>query len=525
MHRRLIPLGSVLLPLLAALAACSAGDGDGPASGADAAANDAGAGDTSPGDEKRDAGDASTSSRDAGDATTTSPDAADATPRDDASDASTFPDGEAHDTGTIDANDAGTPPTGTLLVPGAVDLRGITSDGYVVYIEGAAIKAMPLAGGGAVTLTGRTNRPVYADKDRPGVVLMKDGKGTHGVPPSIGVYAWTAANGLREIAPAGWAESARALSPDGSLVAYEAGDRLSSFAVGKTDGSSSVTLQSLDHYSGCPSASFTSNGTLLLSHCEAPQDGGGYSYILSAFVGPTFTQTLSVLGANEYQVDPSGRWLWPGNKLYEVKTGAVVFSDPAARGDGVFDASGEHLFYVRSDGSLTEVATAAPTPTVLLPSGCLEIYGLSPDGTEILCRTQGPNNSVAIVGVATGTAAPPWPIFTAGAAPYLQFTTDSREILFLSGSDLYVVPAKGGVARLMLLGAFRYPAPIPIRGSRFLALISGSDWAIYDAAGVAPTSTLASGSRLQRLEITADESAIAYTVDGTYAGLYVAPLP
>jgi hypothetical protein len=139
------------------------------------------------------------------------------------------------------------------------------------------------------------------------------------------------------------------------------------------------------------------------------------------------------------------------------------------------------------------------------------------------------------VGVATGTAAPSWPLFTAGAAPSGNFTADSREVLFVSGSDLFVVPAKGGTPRLMASGVWGpnnggyllpvlYPYPHPVHNSRFLVVLEGTaNPAVYDAEGAAPAFTLVNNPVSWR--ITADSGTLIYVVKGTYAGLYVAPIP
>jgi hypothetical protein len=199
------------------------------------------------------------------------------------------------------------PPVGTQLAPGNdLSVRGVTSDGYVVFSNDAALTlhAVPLAGGAVqnlgalggkfwVTLVGKT---VFAWSS------VSD--------PNVGTLrVWSSSAGLHTVSSASFGIVATA-SPAGDRILYldnvDVAGSTADITLSAVDGTAAQKLVTGVKLAGCfPQMGFVGS-YVLASYCPVPRDAGPSSTI-SAFASPTWTKTELVKpAANYWSTDAAG---------------------------------------------------------------------------------------------------------------------------------------------------------------------------------------------------------------------------
>jgi hypothetical protein len=349
-------------------------------------------------------------------------------------------------------------PLDTILASDADQIRGITSDGYVVYYTTTEEpKPGVIVGGGTsvVSLNGGPVSPLTSERGEIAgkAVMFYD---------YTGLNIWTAAKGTKKLAHTGPFNglSGLAVSDDGSRVAYFDGY---SIWVADADGAFVKTLVT-GHGGSWPSdpiLRFLPNGDLFAEYCL---DGSWPPpCAASVFASADFTkrdlatqlQTPPLARA----VDPTRTWFWAagasGSKngsLVNISSGVSTLVDSNA-GECLFDASGQTLFYV-SSGALKRAPVTNPTASTTLVAsgvgapGVDALWAISPDGEHILYSSPPHGGVQGVYGLYLASAsaqAAPVRVADDGAfyLPPDSFTADSKFIVYTELTKLGVAPISG----------------------------------------------------------------------------------
>lgn len=280
-----------------------------------------------------------------------------------------------------------TPPVGKqLLVGGALTLRGMTSDGWVVYSDNATLTlhAAPIAGGAARDIVALGNS--FAISIWGKVVFAWSNKNDAAVGA---LTVWTSDGGAHAVSKASLAPWVAA-SMDGKNIQYldgvDASGQKGNLVLAGGDGSNpKVILQGLTGLSndGCRALMGFAGSYAIAAHCTA----GAKRATISSFAISSGTQTELVSDAeNDWTTDLAGTKVLTatsgGTVVIPVAGGAVTIIDPAG-GTGVF-ADDDSVIYGAGSGSLRRSAVSSPAPTTLVPSGVGGLYGVSPDGQYVI---------------------------------------------------------------------------------------------------------------------------------------------
>jgi len=446
------------------------------------------------------------------------------------------------DPGLVSAN----APVGTQLQAGNdLSIRGVTSDGYVVYSDDVALTlhAVPLAGGpvqdlGAlgtkfwVTLTGSIVF-IWANVNDVNVGALS---------------TWSAVTGLHAISPASFGIDAAASSTGDRIVYVDHVNtpaKTGDIFAASSDGSGATKLVSSAYIDGCfPQMAFV--GTYAVAtHCEAPPEKYLTHATLSSFAASTWAKMdLATNVTNYWATD------WVSKVLTTDGAGVVVI--PVAGGTattidaagflGTLTPDGNAALYSTKSGEMRRSLVTSPAPTTLVASGFGGFWSLSPDqkwtiyfgdfgsdGTDLfLTSAVSPTTPTTLSAVATGTVSGD------------GFTLSSSHALFTTTID----PCNHGVGTLQALA-------IGTTSPRSLGQRVWADWALIDSKilfndNFAPDNAmrfgradiewvdLAQAAAPTRLVDRAD-AVIGLTKDklvyvwsaqpGPLAGLYVTPLP
>ncbi len=509
------------------------------------------------------------------------------------SDGATTPDTSTPtpDAGTADGSDGAVAPilaTGTRLLTGAHDVLGITSDDYVVYKDVAenAVKAIPLAGGQAITLASNarvlgentgvliSGRAVFIWTD---MDFEKKGR----------LRAWSQAAGTAQQLAAtgqyGEGTSRAIASADGTKVVFAAVSALA-------DGGAQIDLQgatlsatqptpvslvtAIDTSNACRiDLAFAGNGTALTSACAE----GTTTRVVRAFdAGGSFAGRAVLTSADPEQekisVSASGNraLVYGATSGGAGTTPAMLVGLEADAGAAEVAAANVAEAYLSPDGASIVYQTAGGAlhrkviggaDTELLNAGVTEILAVSPDFRWALTSGDSQTNDAGVsdagdfltldtrnvtlaslesavssplVGTLTGSAG--WGRTPGGDG----FTKDGTHALFFSG----VVPPGVGTFTSRAIGDAGTASKTPggnatwvraVVGSKvviaenvtYVAGVARADVRAFDTSGVSDTGTVLATRVVGVPSVTAAGTKVVYASPNapSGAGVFVADVP
>jgi hypothetical protein len=199
-------------------------------------------------------------------------------------------------------------------------------------------------------------------------------------------------------------------------------------------------------------------------------------------------------------------------------------SDPQG-GVGLFDPSGGALLYLSKD-AVKRVTTTDAKTTTLVPSGCLGLEGISPDGKTLVYDAVSPSPSgtqefdaisTTIPGALRTLLAPysfPW---------YVTFTRDSSHVLFPENSNgtggIRSAPTQGGVPLTLWTS---YSSLRSLRAQKVLIEDDSQALRVLDASGGAPA---LAATNVTSWSTSPDGNWIAYATSANPPGLYLVAVP
>ncbi len=313
------------------------------------------------------------------------------------------------DPGLANAN----PPIGTQLQPGGdLSVRGVTSDGFVIFSDDAALTlhAVPLTGGTVIDLVTLGSK-FWVTLSGDIVFIWSNVNDA-----DVGALTtWSAANGLHSISSASLglvatASNDRILFTDNVSSGGETGDV---FAVA-TDGSGTTKLIGAAAVAGCiPQLGFVGSYAMV-THCDVPPTSSSASATISSFATATWARTDLAKNAQNYWAATS-----PSEVLVSID-GVGVQVVPIGGGGattidatgfvGVLTADGKSALYSTMSHALRRSPITSPSPTTLVTSGFGGFWSLSPDeqwvlyfsqiatsgGDMFMASTQSPGASLAL---------------------------------------------------------------------------------------------------------------------------------
>jgi len=456
------------------------------------------------------------------------------------------------DAGLPDASDDGSPPptcpdagvdpglesanapAGTQLVAGDdLSVRAVTSDGWLIYSDDAALTlhAIELAGGSTIDL-GATGAKFWVTSAGNVVFVWSnvtaDGAGA--------LTVWTAASGAHALSSA---SLALVSATDGARVLYVDGSDVFAASI---DGSGATKLVSHGAVAGCTPALAFAPSYALVTHCDVPPTSSP-SATVSAFSTATWARTDLATGAENYFATAGA------NVLVSVD-GAGVRVVPAAGGAsvtvdssgflGVLVGGGATALYGTRSGELRRSPVTSPSPATLVASGFDGFWGLSPDEQWALYfSTVSPTGGDAYL-ASTTTAGAPRSVASSGAVLGAAFTASSSHALFTTDVDpctgagtLRAASVTGGAPSALGTNAWIAWSPsaskvvfadgfFPTNDARF----GRADIELVDLAiGTSATRLVDRADAVLGLSPTGDRLVYAWSArPGALAGIWVAPL-
>jgi len=340
--------------------------------------------------------------------------------------------------------DAGTPtgtPVGTLLASGdALSARGVTSDGYEIFSDDAAMQlyAIPVAGG--------TRQSIVALGSKFWVTVVGQVVFAWSNVTSANVGAltvWSSATGAHAVSSASFGILGSA-SPDGTQVLYvgnvDPTGATGDVYVAGTDGSAATSILRAQQLAGCfPQLGFA--GTYaVVSHCDTPAEAGP-SATISSFLSPAWTRSDLVTDAeNTWSADTAATIV-----LASTSRGILVLPIGGGAGTvidsqgflGQLIAGGQTAIYSTTTGPLRSSPTMAPSPMALAPAFG-GFYAVSPDQSTVLFYENSAAAGTDIYLSATVTPNTSRAVSTAtnGSVNGDAFTADSLYALYSTDNDM-----------------------------------------------------------------------------------------
>jgi hypothetical protein len=455
-------------------------------------------------------------------------------------------------------------PTGKQLVASAtVSVQGVTSDGYVIYLDSGTntLSAIALAGGSPISVGPVDSATPY--------VLTSGTVVYYFTQNYAALTIWTAAHGTQPLSTS--TSPVIAISSDDTLVAFVDGVDMSTgeanLLVASTDGTAKHTLVSAIQTQGPTQASsecfpqIVFNGSVLVaSYCPfaTNPDAGFAEATVASFSAPSWTAApIATAVFDGFAASSSG-----SDVLVSSYSGLLDY--PAAGGSTVIDPDGE-LGIVTSDGKgvvypsfgstpdggsgQTAVKRASfgssPTPTLLAAGSFDGLLELSTDDAWALAfkgydMTTYNTDLFLLSATTPGTAQT---VVSTQSAPYgsAVFTTDSSWLVFLTEAStgltysLSAMPT-GGAGAVKTLSASSYGA-FPTSGAKILfddnvtpGQVQGTAAADIDAIDLsgAATAKLLVTQADAVFFLTADKTQVAYSwsyAPGPLAGVWVMSVP
>jgi hypothetical protein len=438
------------------------------------------------------------------------------------------------------------PPVGRLLAAGnALSARGMTSDGYEVYSDDAALQlyAIPIAGGAAQSL-GALGSKFWVT-----VVGQVAFIWSNVTAANVGALkVWSSAQGSHAMSPASFGILGTT-SPDGTQILYvanvDAQGMTGDVYVAGTDGSGATRLLQGQQLSGCfPQLGFAGSYAIA-SHCDVPR-GAGPSSTITSFRSPAWTRAdLIGEAANLWSADTAATMVLvsTNNGLLVVPIGGGPGTTIDAAGfQGQLIAGGSMAVYSTTTDILRLSSTTAPSPRMLAPS-VGGFYAVAPDQKTLLYYQNSTSTGTDVYLVSTGTPSAPLALSAApnGAVNGDAFTADSTYALFSTGNDactgsatFNAFPTNGGSSTVLghnVWGDWSATGGKVVFNDNYLATgglrFGRADIKSVDlATGMAVTRVVGQADAVIDLTPALDQMVYSWSVvPGALAGLYVTPIP
>jgi hypothetical protein len=440
-------------------------------------------------------------------------------------------------------------PVGTLLASGnSLSVRGVTSDGYVIFSDDYAFElyAVPVAGGSVQTIASLGSQGGQFWVTVVGQVVFA---WSNVSAADVGALTiWSSAHGAQALAPSSFGILG-ASSSDGSQVLYVANvdsqGQTGDVYVANSDGSGATRLLQSQQLTGCfPQLGFA-GAYAIASHCDMAR-GTGPSTTISSFQSPAWTRAdLMTNAENIWSADTAATIVLvsTNNGLLVVPIGGGSSTTIDATGFlGQLISGGKMAVYSTTGDALRSSTITPPSPTTLAPAFG-GFYGVSPSQASVLYyRNQASTGTDIVV---TSTAVPSTPQVLSsdmnGSVNGAPFTADSSYALYSTGMDVCTgaaafnaYPVNGGSPIQLgsnVWGDWSATGTKVIFNDNFVATgglrIGRADIEAVDlASGSTATHIISQADAVVELTPAGDAVIYSWTVvPGAQAGIYVAPIP
>jgi hypothetical protein len=330
------------------------------------------------------------------------------------------------------------PPTGTQLQMGNdLSIRGVTSDGYVIYSDDAALQlhAMPIAGGATLDL-GSLGAKFWVVVSGSVVLVWSNVTAAN-----VGALAsWSVATGLHAISTASLglvatASDANVLYVDHVNANAQSGDVYAA----NIDGSNATQLVSAAIVDGCLPALGFVGAYAIASHCDVPFTSTPVATI-SAFTLASWARSDLATNAENYWTSSSATEILvstsAGIQVVPLGGGAPMAVD-ATGFLGVLTADGKSALYSTKSHALRRSIISPPAPATLVPSGFGGFWGLSPDQQWVLYFANVGSGGGDIYLTSAMSAGTPMTLSTlpTGAFRGDAFTANTSHVLYSTALD------------------------------------------------------------------------------------------
>ncbi len=432
-----------------------------------------------------------------------------------------------------------------LAAGNALSARGVTSDGFEVYSDDAALQlyAISIAGGARQSIV------TLGSKFWVTVVGQVVFAWSNVTDANVGALTvWSSARGAHAISSASFGILGTT-SPDGSKILYVANvdpqGLTGDVYVAETDGTGATMLLKGQQLTGCfPQLGFVGS-YVIASHCDVAS-GAGPSSTITSFGSPAWTR-VDLMGSavNIWSADTAGTMVLvstnKGILVVPIGGGAGTTIDPTGF-TGQLIAGGKMAVYSTTSDTLRLSSTTAPSPMTLAPTFG-GFYAVSPDQGTVLYYQSSTSSGTDMYLVSTATPGQRTAASTVpnGAVDGDAFTSDSTYALYSTSSD---VCTGSGTFNAFSVGA---------SASRLLGHNVWSDWSAMGAkvifndnfvatgglrfgradiesvdlaTSTTPTRVVSQADAVVDLTPAKDQIIYSWSVEpGAVAGLYVAPVP
>jgi hypothetical protein len=343
-------------------------------------------------------------------------------------------------------------PKGTQILPSAtVTVRGVTSDGQVIYYDPTALKlgAVPVAGGSPANI-GAFN-PAQGALFSVGKVAAFFQGVTQSSAPFFGpLTVWTAAGGAKQISVSSYygkpGDGAFDISADGSLVLYTDNATATSadIWVAGTDGSNAKMLVSGASWgSFCTPVLKFIGQDAVVGYCTSQPDASTspVATITAYSAAGQMVQTFTNAGFPFFAGNGAGTMISyvTATGLYVETVGGTTPTLVDANGTGgFFTNDGSSLLYFDESTNLWRSPVATPAPVEVAPGPWIASLALSSDDKWLeLAKTQNPMTGFTdmyLVSTTPEDGGTPTPLASMpnGGNFYDAFTADDSQALFLT---------------------------------------------------------------------------------------------
>jgi len=453
-------------------------------------------------------------------------------------------------------------PPGTLLAPGAaLQLWGVTSDGYAIYSDlNGVLWAAPIAGGAPQSITNHLGASPNAWMAGTHVIVWLDVTTVPSTGRQLSKFGvWSAAGGYHE-APGAGVYGEIALSPDGSSALYTAnidsngqvGDVVASattFTAAPTTLFSSIDV---DITGGCPpllAFAGAGAGTGVLAACTQSSTATLYRVDPAAW---TTTQLMTNLfpwmvylqGTTIFAVDLDG------NGMIVPLGGAAPVPIDTNVYFGIVYPDQSHVVYALKDGTFKTAPVAGGSSVTLVESvdAGLGVTGafaaFSPDGKHLLTSRNRSEFADLYVVDLTAPNQTPIAIDTSTNVPFLYgyawsadgqyvvYPTDDTEFNATLNVANATTGAPVGAAYTGVLGAYGVGTTgqqfafmsVPPAGDAGQAPTMGNI-EVEDLSAASPAATLLVPNAGTGASATPGGTKIAYTTTACPQGVYLVDVP
>jgi hypothetical protein len=438
------------------------------------------------------------------------------------------------------------PPVGRLLVAGnALSARGVTSDGYEIYSDDAALQlyAVPIAGGAAQSIV------ALGSKFWVTVVGQVVFAWSSVTDPNVGsLTVWSSAKGTHAISAASFGILGTS-SSDGTQILYvanvDAQGLTGDVYVAGSDGAGATRLLQGQQLTGCfPQLGFVGSYAVA-SHCDVAR-GAGPSTTITSFRSPAWTRAdLIGNAANAWSADTAATMV-----LVSTDSGVLVVPIGGGAGTmidtegfmGQLIAGGQTALYSTTSDALRRSPTTAPAPLTLAPTFG-GFYAVSPaqstvlyyqnstsTGTDVyLSSTVTPGAPIAVSNVPNGTVN--GDAFTADSS-YALYSTSNGVCTGAAAFNAFSVTGSAPVALgHNVWGDWSATGAKVVFNDNYVAT-GGLRFGRADiesvnlATGTTPLRIVSQADAIIDLTPARDQMIYSWSVQpGVLAGLYVTPIP